>query len=72
MSAFPTLAQAAEQFGYRSGPSFRKAFERGHLPKAYLIRVGQRGIRVDSERLTAWLRDQSAKQGGQAPGEVRS
>lgn len=71
MSTFPTLAQSAEQFGFRSGASFRKAFERGHLPRTFLIRLGQRGLRVDAERLTSWLREQSTQLSGQESGEVR-
>ncbi len=71
MSAFLSLAQAAGQFGYASGSSLRKAFERKYLPSDCLLRIGQRGIRVDVERLTAWLREQPANAGVKAPGEVR-
>jgi hypothetical protein len=61
MSEFLSLAQAAGRFGYSSGPSMRKAFERKHLPSDCLLRIGQRGIRIDVGRLTVWLREQQAQ-----------
>ena len=57
---FQTLADAASIFGYKSGASMRRVFERGHLPADCLLRVGSRGLRVDVDRLAAWLREQRA------------
>lgn len=56
MNRFSPLSEAAPLFGYRSGPSMRKAFERGHLPADCLLRVGPRALRVDVDRLAAAIR----------------
>ncbi len=60
MSQFPTLSEAASQFGFKTGTAMRRAFERGILPEEFLLRVGARTLRVDSERLAAWIRNQPA------------
>ena len=58
MSRFLALAEAAPIFGFKSGPSLLKAFRRRNLPPDFLVRIGERGLRVDVERLEAWLRGQ--------------
>ncbi len=61
MSRFLALADAAPLFGYPSGPSLRKAFERGLLPGNCLLRVGSRVLRVDVDKLAEWIRTSVAK-----------
>lgn len=58
MSRFLPLAEAAPIFGYQSGASLLKAFSRKKLPPEFLVRIGERGRRVDVERLVLWLRTQ--------------
>lgn len=53
---FPTLNEAAPLFGYPTGAAMLKAFRRGHLAAACLVKVGSRGLRVDVERLADALR----------------
>ncbi len=60
MSRFTSIAEAASMFGFSSAVSMRKAFERGNLPVDCLLRAGPRTLRVDLDRLTAWMRSQPA------------
>ncbi len=56
---FLTLREAAPIFGYRSGDAMRKAFESGHLPQRYYLRIGA-ARRIDVEGLAAHLRAEAA------------
>lgn len=60
MSAFLSLSEAASILGYKSGSALRKCFERQLIPARFLIRIGERTLRVDIAGLEAWLREQPA------------
>jgi hypothetical protein len=55
---FPGLARAGSVLGM-SGEALRKKFERGDLPRKYLLRVGVRTLRVDLDGLVRFLMAQS-------------
>jgi hypothetical protein len=54
----PALAEAGLVLGM-SGPALRKKFDRGDLPRKYLLRVGPRTLRVDMSGLLAFLKGQA-------------
>ena len=58
MPRFPGLARAGSVLGL-SGGALRKKFERGDLPRKYLLRVGVRTLRVDLDGLVRYLVAQS-------------
>lgn len=58
MPRFPGLARAGSVLGM-SGEALRKKFERGDLPRKYLLRVGIRTLRVDLDGLVRFLMSQS-------------
>jgi hypothetical protein len=60
MSMFMSLADAAARFGFGSGPALRKSFERGLVPGKFLVRIGERVLRVDVAGLEEWLQQQQA------------
>lgn len=60
MSKFLPLAEAAQSFGFKTGPAMLKAFRRGLLPGGCLLRVGERGLRVDVDRLSEAIRQSPA------------
>jgi hypothetical protein len=55
---YPALAEAGITLGM-SGPALRKKFDRGDLPRKYLLRVGPRTLRVDMAGLLAFLKGQA-------------
>jgi hypothetical protein len=55
---FPGLARAGSVLGM-SGEALRKKFERGDLPRKYLLRVGVQTLRVDLDGLVRFLMAQS-------------
>jgi hypothetical protein len=55
---FPGLARAGSVLGM-SGEALRKKFERGDLPRQYLLRLGARTLRVDLEGLIRFLKGES-------------
>ena len=57
---FPALAEAGSTLGM-SGPALRKKFERGHLPRKFLLRVGPRTLRVDLAGLLQYLKKQATQ-----------
>jgi hypothetical protein len=57
---YPALAEAGVVLGM-SGPALRKKFERGDLPRKYLLRVGPRTLRVDIAGLVKFLKDQASR-----------
>lgn len=56
---FPGLARAGSVLGM-SGEALRKKFERGDLPRKYLLRLGIRTLRVDLDGLVRFLMAQSS------------
>ncbi len=60
MSKFLPLAEAAPLFGFKTGPALLKSFRRGLLPAECLLRVGERGLRVDVDRLSEAIRQTPA------------
>ena len=54
MPRFPGLVRAGAVLGM-SGEALRKKFERGDLPRKYLLRVGVRTLRVDLDGLVRHL-----------------
>ena len=55
---FPGLARAGSVLGM-SGEALRKKFERGDLPRRFLLRMGVRTLRVDLDGLVRFLTSQS-------------
>jgi hypothetical protein len=55
---YPALAEAGISLGM-SGPALRKKFDRGDLPRKYLLRVGPRTLRVDLAGLLSFLKGQA-------------
>jgi len=60
MDRFPQLAEAGLILGM-SGPALRKKFDRGDLPRKYLLRVGPRTLRVDISGLVQFLKGQAGQ-----------
>ena len=58
LGRFPGLAEAGGTLGL-SGPALRKKFDRGDLPRKFLLRVGPRTLRVDITGLVAFLKGQA-------------
>lgn len=58
LDRFPPLAEAGLTLGM-SGPALRKKFERGQLPRKFLLRVGPRTLRVDLAGLLQFLKRQA-------------
>jgi hypothetical protein len=56
--AYPAFREAGKVLGL-SGPALRKKFERGDLPRRFLLRVGPRTIRVDLAGLLKFLKGQA-------------
>lgn len=71
MNRLTTLADAAKELGYATGDALRRAFARRLLPSRFLLRTGPRTLRVDVDRLIAFLRDQAEEQEGVIRREVR-
>jgi hypothetical protein len=57
---YPTLAEAGAILGM-SGPALRKKFDRGDLPRKFLLRVGPRTLRVDISGLVTFLKGQASQ-----------
>jgi hypothetical protein len=57
---YPALAEAGKTLGL-SGPALRKKFERGDLPRKFLLRVGPRTLRVDIAGLVQFLKGQASQ-----------
>ena len=57
---YPALAEAGLILGM-SGPALRKKFDRGDLPRKYLLRLGPRTIRVDIAGLVTFLKGQASQ-----------
>ncbi len=55
---YPALKDAGLVLGL-SGPALRKKFDRGDLPRKYLLRIGPRTLRVDLAGLLAFLKGQA-------------
>ena len=58
---YPMLAEAGLTLGM-SGPALRKKFERGDLPRKFLLRVGPRTLRVDIAGLILFLKGEAGRQ----------
>jgi hypothetical protein len=57
---YPTFDIAGSILGM-SGPALRKKFDRGDLPRKFLLRLGPRTLRVDIAGLIAFLKTQASK-----------
>lgn len=57
---YPALAEAGVVLGM-SGPALRKKFDRGDLPRDYLLRIGPRTLRVDISGLVHYLKGQASR-----------
>jgi hypothetical protein len=57
---YPALAEAGLMLGM-SGPALRKKFDRGNLPRKFLLRVGPRTLRVDIAGLLEFLKSQAGQ-----------
>lgn len=57
---YPALKDAGPVVGL-SGPALRKKFDRGDLPRKYLLRVGPRTLRVDIAGLILFLKGQASQ-----------
>ncbi len=57
---YPALTEAGPILGM-SGPALRKKFERGDLPRRFLLRVGPRTLRVDIAGLVQYLKSQASQ-----------
>lgn len=55
---YPPLAEAGQILGL-SGPALRKKFDRGDLPRKFLLRIGPRTLRVDMAGLLFHLKNQA-------------
>ncbi len=58
LDRYPALAEAGPILGM-SGPALRKKFDRGDLPRKFLLRVGPRTLRVDIVGLVKFLKGQA-------------
>jgi hypothetical protein len=58
LERFPALKDAGLILGL-TGPALRKKFDRGDLPRKFLLRVGPRTLRVDLAGLLAFLKGQA-------------
>ena len=58
LDRYPALADAGLVLGM-SGPALRKKFDRGDLPRKFLLRVGPRTLRVDIAGLLLFLKGQA-------------
>ena len=65
---YPGLIRAGHVLGM-SGDALRKKFERGDLPRQFLLRVGPRTLRVDLDALIRYLKSQAEEkaQGERTP-----
>lgn len=57
---FPALADAGLLLGL-TGPALRKKFDRGDLPRKFLLRLGPRTLRVDIAGLVRFLKGQASE-----------
>lgn len=57
---FPALAEAGLLLGL-TGPALRKKFDRGDLPRKFLLRLGPRTLRVDIAGLVRFLKGQASE-----------
>lgn len=57
---FPALSEAGLLLGL-SGPALRKKFDRGDLPRKFLLRIGPRTLRVDIVGLIKFLKGQASQ-----------
>lgn len=55
---YPALKEAGAALGL-SGPALRKKFDRGDLPRKFLLRIGPRTLRVDLSGLVQHLKTQA-------------
>lgn len=60
LDCFPALKDAGLLLGM-TGPALRKKFERGDLPRKYLLRVGPRTLRVDLQGLLTFLKGEASQ-----------
>ena len=60
LERYPALAEAGAVLGL-SGPALRKKFDRGDLPRKFLLRVGPRTLRVDIGGLLKFLKGQASQ-----------
>jgi hypothetical protein len=58
LDRYPALAEAGTILGM-SGPALRKKFDRGDLPRKFILRVGPRTLRVDIVGLVKFLKGQA-------------
>ncbi len=56
---YPALKEAGAALGL-SGPALRKKFDRGDLPRRFLLRIGPRTLRVDLSGLVQHLKAQAS------------
>lgn len=64
---YPALAEAGAVLGM-SGEALRKKFERGDLPRRFLLRVGRRTLRIDLVGLIAYLKSNASGSDGSSGG----
>lgn len=57
---YPALSEAGRILGM-SGPALRKKFDRGDLPRKFLLRVGPRTLRVDIAGLIKFLKNKASQ-----------
>jgi hypothetical protein len=57
---YHSLSEAGRILGL-SGPALRKKFERGDLPRRFLLRIGPRTLRVDIAGLVKFLKGQASQ-----------
>ena len=57
---YPALPEAGLLLGL-SGPALRKKFDRGDLPRKFLLRVGPRTLRVDIKGLITFLKGEASQ-----------
>jgi hypothetical protein len=57
---FPALPEAGLLLGL-SGQALRKKFDRGDLPRKFLLRIGPRTLRVDIVGLVKFLKGQASQ-----------
>ena len=60
LDRYPALADAGLVLGM-SGPALRKKFDRGDLPRKFLLRVGPRTLRVDIVGLLKFLKGEASQ-----------
>jgi hypothetical protein len=66
---YPALAEAGAILGM-SGEALRKKFERGDLPRRFLLHVGKRTLRIDLVGLIAHLKSNASESDGSSDGAL--